>query len=75
MFIMDKMLEALPEPREELSPYAPRIQSIKINPEKIGTVIGPGGKMIRTHPGRDRRHRSTSTTTARSISPRSPRRA
>jgi polyribonucleotide nucleotidyltransferase len=41
------MLEALPEPRENLSSYAPRIQSIKINPEKIGTVIGPGGKMVR----------------------------
>jgi polyribonucleotide nucleotidyltransferase len=47
MFIMDKMLQALPEPREELSPYAPRIQSIKINPDKIGVVIGPGGKTIR----------------------------
>ncbi|HEX8981682.1 MAG TPA: polyribonucleotide nucleotidyltransferase [Ktedonobacterales bacterium] len=47
MFIMDKMLQALPEPREELSAYAPRIQSLKINPEKIGTVIGPGGKTVR----------------------------
>ncbi len=47
MFIMDKMLQALPEPREELSPYAPRIQTLKINPEKIGTVIGPGGKTVR----------------------------
>jgi polyribonucleotide nucleotidyltransferase len=47
MFIMDKMLETLPEPKAELSPYAPRIQSIRINPEKIGTVIGPGGKTIR----------------------------
>ncbi|MGH2485180.1 MAG: polyribonucleotide nucleotidyltransferase, partial [Ktedonobacterales bacterium] len=47
MFIMDRMLEALPEPRENLSTYAPRIQSIQINPEKIGTVIGPGGKMVR----------------------------
>jgi polyribonucleotide nucleotidyltransferase len=47
MFIMDRMLEALPEPRTELSPYAPRIQSVKINPDKIGTVIGPGGKTIR----------------------------
>ncbi len=47
MFIMDKMLEALAEPREALSPYAPRIQSIRINPEKIGAVIGPGGKTIR----------------------------
>ncbi len=47
MFIMEKMLDALGEPREELSEYAPRIQTIKINPEKIGAVIGPGGKMIR----------------------------
>ena len=47
MFIMDRMLETLAEPRERLSTYAPRIQSIKINPEKIGTVIGPGGKMVR----------------------------
>jgi polyribonucleotide nucleotidyltransferase len=47
MHIMDRMLEALPEPRAELSPYAPRIQSVKINPDKIGAVIGPGGKTIR----------------------------
>jgi polyribonucleotide nucleotidyltransferase len=47
MFIMEKMLDAIPEPRPELSPYAPRIQSIKINPDKIGAVIGPGGKTIR----------------------------
>ena len=47
MFIMEKMLDTIPEPRPELSPYAPRIQSIKINPDKIGAVIGPGGKTIR----------------------------
>ena len=47
MFIMEKMLDAIDAPREELSIYAPRIQSIKINPDKIGAVIGPGGKMIR----------------------------
>jgi polyribonucleotide nucleotidyltransferase len=47
MFIMDRMLEALPEPRATLSPHAPRIQAVKINPEKIGIVIGPGGKTIR----------------------------
>ncbi len=47
MYIMDKMLETLSEPRAELSEYAPRIQTIKINPDKIGAVIGPGGKMIR----------------------------
>lgn len=44
--ILNKMLAVIAEPRAELSPYAPRITSLKINPEKIGTVIGPGGKMI-----------------------------
>ncbi len=47
MFIMEKMLDAIDAPREELSEYAPRIQTVKINPDKIGAVIGPGGKMIR----------------------------
>ncbi|MDQ2715025.1 MAG: polyribonucleotide nucleotidyltransferase, partial [Chloroflexota bacterium] len=47
MYIMEKMLDTLDAPREELSVYAPRIQSVKINPDKIGAVIGPGGKMIR----------------------------
>jgi len=47
MFIMEKMLDAIDAPREELSGFAPRIQTIKINPDKIGAVIGPGGKMIR----------------------------
>ncbi|TMC24999.1 MAG: polyribonucleotide nucleotidyltransferase [Chloroflexi bacterium] len=47
MFIMEKMLDTIDAPREELSGYAPRIQTIKINPDKIGAVIGPGGKMIR----------------------------
>src|SRR5712691_2715679 len=47
MYIMEKMLDAIDAPREELSSFAPRIQTIKINPEKIGAVIGPGGKMIR----------------------------
>jgi polyribonucleotide nucleotidyltransferase len=46
MFILGKMLEALPEPRSDLSKYAPRIQSIQIDPEKIGELIGPGGKNI-----------------------------
>jgi polyribonucleotide nucleotidyltransferase len=45
--ILDVILSALPEARPELSDYAPRITIIKINPEKIGAVIGPGGKMIR----------------------------
>jgi polyribonucleotide nucleotidyltransferase len=47
MFIMEKMLDTIDSPREELSDFAPRIQTIKINPDKIGAVIGPGGKMIR----------------------------
>jgi polyribonucleotide nucleotidyltransferase len=47
LFILDRMTEALPEPRTVLSPYAPRILRIKINPEKIGALIGPGGKNIR----------------------------
>ncbi len=46
MHIMDKMLEALPEPRADISAYAPRIVAIKIAPEKIGELIGPGGKNI-----------------------------
>ncbi len=47
-FILDKMEEAIKSPRAELSPYAPRVISFKIDPEKIGAVIGPGGKMIRS---------------------------
>lgn len=46
MFILDKMLESLPKSREELSEFAPRNTVLHINPEKIGVVIGPGGKMI-----------------------------
>lgn len=44
--ILDKMLAALPASRENLSPYAPRIITLHINPDKIRDVIGPGGKMI-----------------------------
>ncbi|MCL4546104.1 MAG: polyribonucleotide nucleotidyltransferase [Chloroflexi bacterium] len=47
LFILQKMLDALPTPRSHMSPFAPRIITIKINPEKIGVVIGPGGKNIR----------------------------
>ena len=46
MQIMDVMLATILEPRKELSPYAPRIITIKIDPEKIGDVIGTGGKII-----------------------------
>ena len=45
--ILKKMLAAIPAPRKDLSTYAPRIQTIQINPEKIGLLIGPGGKTIR----------------------------
>jgi polyribonucleotide nucleotidyltransferase len=46
-YILGKMLETLPEPRKEMSAFAPRITTIKINPDNIRDVIGPGGKMIR----------------------------
>ncbi|MEP6755405.1 MAG: polyribonucleotide nucleotidyltransferase [Chthonomonadales bacterium] len=46
-FILGKMLEAIPESRSEMSKYAPRVTSLKINPDKIGAVIGPGGKNIK----------------------------
>ncbi len=46
MFILGKMLECLPEPRDHMSKYAPKITRFTINPEKIREVIGPGGKMI-----------------------------
>ncbi len=46
-FILDKMLTALKEPRKEISPYAPKMLNVKINPDKIRDIIGPGGKMIR----------------------------
>ncbi len=46
-FILGKMLEAIPEPRTELSQNAPRISTVKINPEYIGMVIGKGGETIR----------------------------
>jgi len=45
--ILDVMLREIPAPRPELSPYAPRITTIQIDPEKIGAVIGPGGKVVR----------------------------
>jgi polyribonucleotide nucleotidyltransferase len=47
MFILDKMSQALDAPRAEMSPYAPRIVTLKINKEKIGALIGQGGKNIR----------------------------
>lgn len=47
LFILGKMLETIQGPRSELSEYAPRILRTKINPDKIGALIGPGGKTIR----------------------------
>ncbi len=47
IFILGKMAEAIDGPREEMSPHAPRIESIKIDQEKIGAVIGKGGETIR----------------------------
>jgi polyribonucleotide nucleotidyltransferase len=47
MKILDIMRSTLEKPRSELSKYAPRIETIKINPEKIGALIGPGGKTIK----------------------------
>ena len=47
LFILDVMTKTLAEPREGISSYAPRIIKIKINPDKIRDVIGPGGKVIR----------------------------
>ena len=47
LFVLDKMLEVIPEPRREMSPYSPRITTLQINPDKIRDVIGPGGKVIR----------------------------
>ena len=46
MFIMNHMLSVLAGPRDHLSPYAPRIEKLMINPDKIGTIIGKGGETI-----------------------------
>jgi polyribonucleotide nucleotidyltransferase len=47
MFILDKILEVIPEPRKDLKSFAPRITLLHIPSDKIGAVIGPGGKIIR----------------------------
>jgi polyribonucleotide nucleotidyltransferase len=47
MHILEKMLAAIDQPRPEMSPYAPRLLTIRIEPEFIGLVIGPGGKTIK----------------------------
>ncbi len=47
LHILDKMLEAIGQPRQDISQYAPKILTIKINPDKIRDLIGPGGKVVR----------------------------
>jgi polyribonucleotide nucleotidyltransferase len=47
LHILEKMLETLDKPRVELSPFAPRLLTLKIDPDQIGLVIGPGGKTIK----------------------------
>jgi polyribonucleotide nucleotidyltransferase len=47
LFILGEMAKTLAEPRKEMSKYAPRIVTVRINPEKIGALIGPGGKNIK----------------------------
>lgn len=47
IFILNKMIAAMPHPKKEMSIYAPRIETIQVKPSKIATIIGPGGKQIR----------------------------
>ncbi len=47
LHILERMLECIPSPRGDISPYAPKIMTIHINPDKIREVIGPGGKVVR----------------------------
>ena len=47
LHILEEMMNALDKPREEISPFAPKIFAIEINPDKIREIIGPGGKVIR----------------------------
>ncbi|MDH3492192.1 MAG: polyribonucleotide nucleotidyltransferase [Acidobacteriota bacterium] len=48
LHILEVMKKAIDEPREDISPYAPRIITMKVHPDKIRDIIGPGGKMIRS---------------------------
>jgi polyribonucleotide nucleotidyltransferase len=48
LYILDQMMEVIPVPRPDLKPHAPRITTVHIPVDKIGTIIGPGGKMIRS---------------------------
>jgi polyribonucleotide nucleotidyltransferase len=47
LFILQKMNENIDKPKPEISPYAPRIYTLQVNPDKIREIIGPGGKMIK----------------------------
>jgi len=47
-YILDEMENTISEPREELSQYAPRLTKLQIDPERIGAVIGPGGKVVKS---------------------------
>jgi polyribonucleotide nucleotidyltransferase len=47
LYILGKMAEALAAPRDDMSPYAPRIYTMRVKPDRIRDIIGPGGKMIR----------------------------
>jgi polyribonucleotide nucleotidyltransferase len=47
LHILEQMMKALDKPRQEISPFAPKIHAIEINPDKIREIIGPGGKIIR----------------------------
>ncbi len=47
LYILDRMLETIHEPRQKISDYAPKVVTLEINPDKIRDVIGPGGKIIR----------------------------
>src|SRR3546814_8702811 len=47
--ILEQMVQVLPTPRSQLSPFAPRISTIRINPDKIREVIGKGGEIGRAH--------------------------
>ncbi|MBI4509148.1 MAG: polyribonucleotide nucleotidyltransferase [Deltaproteobacteria bacterium] len=47
LYILDKMAETIPSPRDYMSPYAPRIYTMQVKPDRIRDIIGPGGKTIR----------------------------
>ena len=47
LYIMDKMAQVITTPKVQMSPHAPKMIRLKINPEKIGALIGPGGRVIR----------------------------